>query len=434
MAVRSTRGRAAAAALGILALTGATAGCASAASDPASDESPSGTVTIGMVAGLTPQYEEVVAAFEEQHPDITIELQAMPDEIPDMTRSLQTSKLGGQLPDIVIAYADNVNQLAAAGVTADLTPLLEDSELQVDSFLPNYLDAYRPLDAPDEIHGLPVGADALILAYNGDVFEQAGVELPQDDWTWDDFDAAADALSKAGAGQYYGLANGPENALISDPIIKAMGGYVYDPETNTTGIGEPEAIAAWELMADEWLSGRAAPYTVNRNERPKFQDGRIAMIFTVRPAVPSVNAALDNWDVVSMPSIDGVRPVGGSSYALALTADATNAAGAWEFLQFMYANDGGMGIMEANGGIVPATVEGVESGTWQNLERPANQAAFGTAALEATMISQFPPAVQTVYDAAIAEAFQKVVLGGVSVEDAFTEAAAAVTAALENEK
>ncbi len=432
MALQHTPTRVAASVAGMVAVSLAAAGCASTPDEPG-DGPASGTVTIGMVAGLSPQYEEVVAKFEDEHPEIDVELQAMPDEIPDMTRSLQTAKLGGQLPDIVVAFADNINQLADAGVTTDLTPWLEQSELQVDSFLQNYLDAYRPLDAPDEIHGLPVGADALILAYNADVFEKAGVDVPRDDWTWEDFDDAAAEISEAGAGEYFGMAVGPENALISDPIIRAMGGYVYDPETNTTGIGEPEAIAAWTLMADEWLSGRAAPYTVNRNERPKFQDGRIAMITTVRPAVPSVNAALENWDVVSMPELDGVRPVGGSSYALALTEDAKNADAAFEFLKFMYSNDGGMAVMQASGGVVPATIEGVESGSWQDLDRPANQAAFGTAALEATMISQFPPGVQAVYDEAIAQAFQQVVLGGVSVEEAFGAAADLVTQALQEE-
>ncbi|PRB63452.1 sugar ABC transporter substrate-binding protein [Microbacterium sp. MYb45] len=430
MAVLGTRWRAGAAIGSVLTLAVVTTGCASSAGDD-SAEPGSGKITIGMVAGLTPQYEEVIAAFHKEYPDIEVELQSMPDEVPDMTRSLQTAKLGGQLPDIVVGFADNINQLAAADVTADVSDRLSDSELQVDSFLPNYLDAYRPLDAPDEVHGLPVGADALILAYNADVFEKAGVDVPSDDWTWKDFDAAADAISAAGAGEYFGLANGPENALISDPIIRAMGGYLYDPSSNTTGMAEPEALEAWQLMADEWLSGRAAPYTVNRNERPKFQDGRVAMIFTVRPAVPSVNAAMDNWDVVSMPSLDGVRPVGGSSYALSLTQDAKNPDDAWTFLEFMYSNDGGMAVMQANGGVVPATVEGVKSGTWQELDRPANQAAFGTAATEATMITQFPPTVQAVYDDAIAQAFQQVVLGGVSVEQAFTEAAALVDEALE---
>ena len=430
MAVHGTKRRTAVAIGTVLTMAAVSTGCASSTAGD-STESGSGKITIGMVAGLTPQYEEVIAAFNKEYPDIEVELQSMPDEVPDMTRFLQTAKLGGQLPDIVVGFADNINQLASADITADVTERLADSELQVDSFLQNYLDAYRPLDAPEEVHGLPVGADALILAYNADVFEKAGMDVPSDDWTWEDFDAAADAISAAGAGEYFGLANGPENALISDPIIRAMGGYLYDPRTNSTGMAEPEALEAWQLMADEWLSGRAAPYTVNRNERPKFQDGRIAMIFTVRPAVPSVNAAMDNWDVIGMPSIDGVRPVGGSSYALSLTQDAKNAEDAWTFLEFMYSNEGGMAVMQANGGVVPATVEGFESGTWQDLDRPVNQAAFGTAAVEAAMITQFPPTVQAVYDDAIAQAFQQVVLGGVSVEQAFTEAAALVDEALE---
>ena len=47
----------------------------------------------------------------------------------------------------------------------------------------------------DGVYGLPWIAQPVVLYYNKDIFDEMGVEYPNPDWTWDDFKAAAIALT-----------------------------------------------------------------------------------------------------------------------------------------------------------------------------------------------------------------------------------------------
>ena len=40
-------------------------------------------------------------------------------------------------------------------------------------------------------YGIPVGFTTHCLFYNKDIFDEAGVEYPTEDWTWDDLQEAA---------------------------------------------------------------------------------------------------------------------------------------------------------------------------------------------------------------------------------------------------
>ena len=41
------------------------------------------------------------------------------------------------------------------------------------------------------LYGVPKAVETLVLIYNKDLFDQAGVAYPTNDWTWADADAAA---------------------------------------------------------------------------------------------------------------------------------------------------------------------------------------------------------------------------------------------------
>ncbi|MBZ0309811.1 MAG: extracellular solute-binding protein, partial [Anaerolineae bacterium] len=43
----------------------------------------------------------------------------------------------------------------------------------------------------------PVNWDTIAIFYNKDMFDAAGLEYPTAEWTWDDFAAAAEALTNA---------------------------------------------------------------------------------------------------------------------------------------------------------------------------------------------------------------------------------------------
>src|SRR5690606_12681058 len=51
-------------------------------------------------------------------------------------------------------------------------------------------------------YALPSSFSDVVLYYNADLFDAAGLEYPTNDWTWEDEKAAAEALTDAAAGQW----------------------------------------------------------------------------------------------------------------------------------------------------------------------------------------------------------------------------------------
>ena len=46
------------------------------------------------------------------------------------------------------------------------------------------------------IYGIPVGFTTHCLFYNKDIFDEAGIDYPTADWTWDDLQKAAKTISE----------------------------------------------------------------------------------------------------------------------------------------------------------------------------------------------------------------------------------------------
>ena len=61
---------------------------------------------------------------------------------------------------------------------------------------PQTLEAYK---TPDGYYGLPRDFQTIVLFYNKDMFDAAGVAYPTADWTYDDLRNAAKKLTMVGA-------------------------------------------------------------------------------------------------------------------------------------------------------------------------------------------------------------------------------------------
>lgn len=388
------------------------------------------TIDLAVRTRSSADFEEALKRFAATDPGFDVTMQTLPDDNAQYQQAVVAMRLTDEMPDIVENIDTLVNSMAENKVTTDLVPwFAKQDDFTADSFLPAFINAYRPIDLPDEIHGMPVSADAYVLYYNADLFAKYGVDLPTDDWTWDDFLAASKAITTAGAGQDFGfvLPNLPQP--LFNPVIQAYGGYVYDKDTQTTGIGEPEAIEAWQFLLDPYLDGTYAPFEIATSpDAPNLASGRVAMQFSTKRLSTTLRDQLTAaWDVVPMPTIDGKHTTGGGSYGVSMTEASECKDQAWDFLKWFYQTDGGMTVFQESYGGIPPTVDGIENGLWRTLPGPPdNTDAFATSSTGAIMAPQFPRAAGGVFAEQILTATQKVILQGVSVEDAFTEAAKAV--------
>src|SRR5688572_7213030 len=179
-------------------------------------------------------YETLVAAFEEAHPAIDVELLHVPSQA-DYRQRLGTDFAAGTPADVVLINYRRYAPFAERGVLEPLEPYLEQSTLiSEEDFYPETLEPFR---YNGQIMCIPQNLSSLVVYYNKNLFDEAGVPYPADDWSWEQFLQTAQALTKDtdgdGAMDQYGL--GTEASIFRvAPFIWQNGGELVDDPANPT--------------------------------------------------------------------------------------------------------------------------------------------------------------------------------------------------------
>jgi multiple sugar transport system substrate-binding protein len=425
------------------------AGCASNAPSTPTGAGAAGTVkgstiTIGTISQLKTQFQTYANAYMKAYPGRKVVIRGLTSDVTQYTQLLATERLSKSLPDIFFNVDFLANTFADDNVALDLAPGLAAKKdgLNLSSFLPQFVGQYRPEKHPTQITGLPVSADSTALVYNKTLFKQAGVtDLPNSSWTWDDFYRVAAEIEQKSGGKITGAAaplTDGTNSIVFGPVLKAYRATLYDPKTNTSGIGSAAADKAWTSLIKFYGSASGAYTTSATDPSLLFESGNVAMAIASRGSIPTYRSALtkDQWDVTEIPSINGVHPSGGGSYGLSIAQSSKNEDAAWAFLAWFYNTSKGMKVAQtpAGGGIIPPTTAGLQGGAWADVSIPSNIKVFATTAKQALLMQQLPGSAQPVLGTAVQKAVQEVVLQHVSVQQAFDEAQATVDAALKTAK
>src|SRR5690625_4009066 len=120
----------------------------------------------------------------------------------------------------------------------------------------NYPDAMNALYVMDgEQYAVPKDFDTIGLWFNTRLFDEAGVEHPTAEWTWEDFRSAAKTISdELGDQGVYGFAGGVTNQALVYPAIMQAGGEIISEDGTTSGYDSPEAQKRSEEHTSELQS------------------------------------------------------------------------------------------------------------------------------------------------------------------------------------
>ncbi len=134
-------------------------------------------------------WEATIAAFEEQNPGVTIEMQSIQNE--EMDGKLQTALNSGDAPDIFMARGGGkLADVVKAGQAMDITDKLTDA---TKTALGGVLSAF---EIDGKTYGLPTAVLPEGIWYSTDLFSEAGIaDTPT---TIDELEAANDQLKAAG--------------------------------------------------------------------------------------------------------------------------------------------------------------------------------------------------------------------------------------------
>lgn len=311
--------------------------------------------------------EETLATFEEAHPDINVTIEFRP--IDAYWDKLQTEYAGGNAPDITINQMNWVVPGAARGMFVDLMPYIERDQVDMDAY-------FYPMEPEwgwqDGLYGGLLYAGGQALYINKDLLAAAGLEMPGEDWTWDDMLEYAQQLTVPEDNQW-GLHIGSINPPYwGTSFIHGMGGSVLNESMDGCTLTSAESQAGLQYLADLIFTHEVMPSPASlQGQESPFLTGKVAMYFGGTWEEGQIREAGFDWDFAPMPAHPdtGIRSVQMGSNAWSVLSTSQNPDAAWEVVKFLMGEGGQIGMMK-NG--VPGLTSVVESEEYQALHEPQN--------------------------------------------------------------
>ena len=235
----------------------------------------------------------VLESYLAVHPGLRV-VQRHPSSDPAVyRRRLLDAILAGRPPDAVLLDLDDLPGLADHGMLLDLAPYLARVGVVPAEYDSTILNAFVRGRA---IYALPTGYSPLVVAYNRDIFERAGLAGPPDDWTWSEFLGLAKQLTRDrdgdGAIDQWGT-EVDDRVTFWLPWVWAGGGDVLcsDGKRASGCLDSPVTIAALRWYAGWVTHDRVAPPKA-RGDDPlePFLRGQVAMLTVDHSAVPRLRS------------------------------------------------------------------------------------------------------------------------------------------------
>lgn len=310
--------------------------------------------------------QRFIDAFNEKYPNIKVVLEPISG---DYEQRLILQAASRTLPDLFWASDQGVQVLGSKNLMLDLDPYITASGLDTSNFYQSMLD----LGKVDGVqYMLPRDYNHLVTYYNTDMFEEAGVPLPEDGWTWAEFVDAAQALTKKDANgetTQYGIDGSNFNWwAIVVPAIRGFGGEVVT-EDGEVVVDSPEAAAGIEALYDLVAKGVATNFAESDPET--FVNGQTAMWFHVRPLVQVINDNAQGkfrWNVSTFPTFPVQPRVGTGTSGYGIYANTEYPNEAWALLSFIVSEEG-QRIFSSTGNAVPVLKSLADDSVWTSVPR-----------------------------------------------------------------
>lgn len=234
--------------------------------------------------------------------------------------------------------------MAVTRTAADLRPFIERDGFDIGGFLPGTIASFT---YDDMIWGLPDSVIIQALGYNATMFDEAGLQTPdqlsESEWNWDTLLATAEKLTRdtSGDGQtdIFGYEFGGGNVRMIDfaPVVDQAGGLMFNRRVDPT---EPRFTSEEVQMAADWVTNLFV-----RGISPSAQDGQVGwtagragMVSYEQPRSPKYLGEMAPGAVISL----GKHPMGPAANSMHLItrgmqvhSGSPNPEAAWRWIKFL---------------------------------------------------------------------------------------------------
>lgn len=325
--------------------------------------------------------QRLVDAYVTDNPGVEITLSAQPPS--EYWPRMSALAAAGDLPDIFHMSSGFVEEWQGNGLLANLQPYVDQLDLT-----DYYSGTFGPARFPDaetgDMYAFPINWVGPVLFYNATAFAQAGIDVPSADWTWDDFLAAAQALTVDDNGdgrpEQYGFWAYGRYAQI-EPWIYRNGGRLLNADRNRLA-PDAAAVEAMAFLTDLTQVHGVAPTPADMDgirQQDVFATGIAAMWVDGSWNVANTRTVAGDsfeWGVALVPQGPSATEDTMRAYTwidmIAMSPTTDHPEAAWDYIRYFTGPD--RDATDFGGGMVPSNRMTAESDAWlERDQQPANK-------------------------------------------------------------
>ncbi|MCO8271705.1 sugar ABC transporter substrate-binding protein [Actinoplanes sp. TRM 88003] len=245
----------------------------------------------------------------------------------------------GQRPDLMVISGEGAQFVHANNLVRPINEYLEkdaDAKAITGDIAQGLIDGFT---VKKDVVTLTYGWNNMVVYYNTDVFKKAGVEPPEADWTWADFQATAKKLTadtnKDGKTDTYGF-TWASNEIFPGimPWVANAGGNLTSDDVCAATADTAQVTKAVSFLRQLITDGVSPAPMPMSDVFTRFQNGQVAMFGAGRwPIGTFLPAGFKSFDIQLYPKGDTYKTVfGGAGYPILKSSK--NPDLAWEYQKF----------------------------------------------------------------------------------------------------
>lgn len=294
---------------------------------------------------------QMIDQFQEEHPDIKVETQSV--AFSELKKQVSIGVAADELPDVTLCDTVDNASFAAMGAAKDIT-----AEVEEWGEMDNYFDGPRnSATYNDGYYGVPFYSNCLAIMYNKDILDEAGIDYPTSDWTWDDM---KEIVEKTSNEDHYGM---------TMSLIKSEEGtfnvlpFIWQADADYDSLDSEGAISALTMINDFYQNGYMSKELISMTQADMcaslFATGKSALM--VGGTWLTTNIANENPDlnygvVTFAKNKNAASPIGGGNIIM-LKEDHREAS--WELMKYLCGKDNARAFCE-DAGYIASRLDAVE--------------------------------------------------------------------------
>lgn len=302
------------------------------------------TATLGVYQWDNPQIvastEKAIERFKVRFPnvDVTPLFGTPANGWGEYSNGFLNEIAAGNSIDLFATAIEGFEEIASKGLMLNLDDVVAaypGAAATFEEIEPNLMSGMRSRRT-NELNYFPTEWNNIVVYYNMDMFDAAGIEYPADDWSWDDFATAALATTiKDGSGNttQFGFAFPGGNFGLQPWLLTNRTGYL-DSTWTTVTVTEPAFRESIQFMYDLiHVDGSTASFAMTGYQDDRFVAGQVAMVTAGHwPVSGIISAGLERVGVANFPRNTASSTVFGIGGVGIMKSSKTPEL-AWEFLR-----------------------------------------------------------------------------------------------------